>query len=186
MVISRVNGRCFRANGTSQACRWGHAGWGCICRLAVAAKVFWKWHGRPARGTGEFLRHGQDAHATLEDRQTGDAPAGRGRSLGPATNVAEAPLGRGDDRVHDVPRLVKFRSTSALLTSPVHASSLIPVFSDPPVSLPPSEPLTFTDQLRWFAEEVLPHEQPLRSYLRQSLPSLADTADGTQPTGSGC
>jgi len=47
---------------------------GRICRLAVAAKVFWKWHGRPARGMGEFLGHGQDAHATLEDRQPGDAP----------------------------------------------------------------------------------------------------------------
>ncbi len=75
---------------------------------------------------------------------------------------------------------MKFRSTSAFLTSHVRASSLIPVFSDPSVSLPPSEPLTFTDQSRWFAEEVLPHEQPLRSYLRQSLPSLADVDDLVQ------
>lgn len=36
------------------------------------------------------------------------------------------------------------------------------------------------DQSRWFAEEILPHEQPLRSYLRQSLPSLADVDDCVQ------
>ena len=40
--------------------------------------------------------------------------------------------------------------------------------------------MTFSDQSRWFAEEVLPHEQPLRSYLRQSLPSLADVDDLVQ------
>jgi RNA polymerase sigma-70 factor (ECF subfamily) len=45
---------------------------------------------------------------------------------------------------------------------------------------PPPEPITFNDQSRWFAEEVLPHEQPLRSYLRQSLPSLADVDDLVQ------
>lgn len=49
-----------------------------------------------------------------------------------------------------------------------------------PVSSPPSEPITFSEQSRWFAEEVLPHEQPLRSYLRQSLPSLADVDDLVQ------
>jgi RNA polymerase sigma-70 factor (ECF subfamily) len=36
------------------------------------------------------------------------------------------------------------------------------------------------DQARWFTEEVLPHEPPLRSYLRQSLPSLADVDDLVQ------
>ncbi len=48
------------------------------------------------------------------------------------------------------------------------------------VSSPTPEPLVFGDQSRWFAEEVLPHEQPLRSYLRQSLPSLADVDDLVQ------
>jgi RNA polymerase sigma factor (sigma-70 family) len=48
------------------------------------------------------------------------------------------------------------------------------------VSVPTSEPITCTDQSRWFAEEVLPHEPPLRSYLRQSLPSLADVDDLVQ------
>lgn len=48
------------------------------------------------------------------------------------------------------------------------------------MNTPPSEPFTLTDQSRWFAEEVLPHEQPLRSYLRQSLPSLADVDDLVQ------
>ena len=48
------------------------------------------------------------------------------------------------------------------------------------MSPPPTEQLTFNDQSRWFAEEVLPHEQPLRSYLRQSLPSLADVDDLVQ------
>jgi RNA polymerase sigma factor (sigma-70 family) len=48
------------------------------------------------------------------------------------------------------------------------------------VSAPPSEHVTFNDQSRWFAEEILPHEQPLRSYLRQSLPSLADVDDLVQ------
>jgi RNA polymerase sigma factor (sigma-70 family) len=42
------------------------------------------------------------------------------------------------------------------------------------------DPIVFSDQSRWFAEEVLPHEQPLRSYLRQSLPSLADVDDLVQ------
>ncbi len=48
------------------------------------------------------------------------------------------------------------------------------------MSPPPTEPITFNDQTRWFAEEVLPHEPPLRSYLRQSLPSLADVDDLVQ------
>lgn len=48
------------------------------------------------------------------------------------------------------------------------------------VSAPHTEPLALTDQSRWFADEVLPHEQPLRSYLRQSLPSLADVDDLVQ------
>ena len=48
------------------------------------------------------------------------------------------------------------------------------------MNAPPTEPLAFNDQSRWFAEEVLPHEQPLRSYLRQSLPSLADVDDLVQ------
>lgn len=45
---------------------------------------------------------------------------------------------------------------------------------------PSPDPLAFSDQSRWFAEEVLPHEQPLRSYLRQSLPTLADVDDLVQ------
>jgi RNA polymerase sigma-70 factor (ECF subfamily) len=53
-------------------------------------------------------------------------------------------------------------------------------FGRSPVSSPPTEPITFSDQSRWFAEEVLPHEQPLRSYLRQSLPTLADVDDLVQ------
>ena len=52
--------------------------------------------------------------------------------------------------------------------------------SRPHVSAPSSEPITCTDQSRWFTEEVLPHEPPLRSYLRQSLPSLADVDDLVQ------
>lgn len=48
------------------------------------------------------------------------------------------------------------------------------------MNAPPPEPIVFTDQSRWFAEEVLPHEQPLRSYLRQSLPTLADVDDLVQ------
>lgn len=48
------------------------------------------------------------------------------------------------------------------------------------VSSPPTEHITFNDQSRWFAEEVLPHEQPLRSYLRQSLPTLSDVDDLVQ------
>ena len=48
------------------------------------------------------------------------------------------------------------------------------------VSAPPSEDIPFSEQSRWFADEVLPHEQPLRSYLRQSLSSLADVDDLVQ------
>ena len=48
------------------------------------------------------------------------------------------------------------------------------------MSPPPTEQFTFNDQSRWFTEEVLPHEQPLRSYLRHSLPSLADVDDLVQ------
>lgn len=49
-----------------------------------------------------------------------------------------------------------------------------------PVNPFPSKPLDRTDQARWFAEEVQPHEAPLRSYLRRSLPSLADVDDLVQ------
>ena len=48
------------------------------------------------------------------------------------------------------------------------------------MSPPPTDQVAFNDQTRWFAEEVLPHEQPLRSYLRQSLPTLADVDDLVQ------
>jgi len=42
------------------------------------------------------------------------------------------------------------------------------------VSAPPSE------QARWFAEEVQPHERSLRSYLRSIFPSLPDVDDFVQ------
>jgi DNA-directed RNA polymerase specialized sigma24 family protein len=64
------------------------------------------------------------------------------------------------------------RGTSRALLNPIRVASL--------VSSTPTEPVAFNDQSRWFAEEVLPHEQPLRSYLRQSLPSLADVDDLVQ------
>lgn len=48
------------------------------------------------------------------------------------------------------------------------------------MSSPSTERLALDDQSRWFAEEVLPHEPPLRSYLRQSLPSLPDVDDLVQ------
>ena len=41
-------------------------------------------------------------------------------------------------------------------------------------------PPTDSKTSRWFAEEVQPHEAPLRSYLRRSLPSLADVDDLVQ------
>jgi len=37
-----------------------------------------------------------------------------------------------------------------------------------------------SDQARWFAEEVKPHERALRSYLSQSLPTAADVDDLVQ------
>jgi RNA polymerase sigma factor (sigma-70 family) len=48
----------------------------------------------------------------------------------------------------------------------------------PVTAVNPPEPVT--DSTRWFAEEVQPHEAPLRSYLRRSLPSLADVDDLVQ------
>ena len=48
------------------------------------------------------------------------------------------------------------------------------------MSPPPTDPAAFDEQTRWFAREVLPYEPPLRSYLRQSLPSLADVDDLVQ------
>lgn len=42
------------------------------------------------------------------------------------------------------------------------------------------EPIDGAANARWFTEEVLPHEPPLRSYLRQSLPTLADVDDLVQ------
>jgi RNA polymerase sigma factor (sigma-70 family) len=44
----------------------------------------------------------------------------------------------------------------------------------------PLEQIDCADQARWFAEEVQPHERPLRSYLRQSLPTLEDVDDLVQ------
>lgn len=49
-----------------------------------------------------------------------------------------------------------------------------------PVNPSPLDPPDCAAQARWFAEEVQPHERPLRSYLRQSLPSLADVDDLAQ------
>ncbi|MEX2045179.1 MAG: RNA polymerase sigma factor [Opitutus sp.] len=37
-----------------------------------------------------------------------------------------------------------------------------------------------SEQARWFAEEVQPHELPLRSYLRRAVSSLADVDDLVQ------
>ncbi len=65
---------------------------------------------------------------------------------------------------------IKFDSTSRPRASHVRLR----------VNLPPTEHVTFSEQSRWFTDEVLPHEQPLRSYLRQSLPSLADVDDLVQ------
>lgn len=58
--------------------------------------------------------------------------------------------------------------------------SVVVFAGKPPVSHLRPEPLILDDQSRWFAEEVLPHEPPLRSYLRQSLPSFADVDDIVQ------
>ena len=41
-------------------------------------------------------------------------------------------------------------------------------------------PETETDQARWFAEEVHPHESSLRSYLKFSFPSVRDVDDVVQ------
>jgi RNA polymerase sigma-70 factor (ECF subfamily) len=41
-------------------------------------------------------------------------------------------------------------------------------------------PLTNSEQTRWFAEEVQPHEPSLRSYLRQLFPSFPDIDDLVQ------
>ncbi|MGH7958313.1 MAG: RNA polymerase sigma factor [Opitutaceae bacterium] len=41
-------------------------------------------------------------------------------------------------------------------------------------------PAPFADQIRWFAEEVSPHDARLRFYLRRSFPSLRDVDDIAQ------
>jgi RNA polymerase sigma-70 factor (ECF subfamily) len=52
------------------------------------------------------------------------------------------------------------------------------------VSLPSSvsEELSSTDQSRWFAEEIQPHEPALRAWLRNRFPSLSDIDDLIQET----
>lgn len=68
----------------------------------------------------------------------------------------------------------KIRSTLAT------GGSLLPPKPTRPLSSPRPDPLNFDEQSRWFADEILPHERPLRSYLRQSLPTLADVDDLVQ------
>jgi RNA polymerase sigma factor (sigma-70 family) len=75
--------------------------------------------------------------------------------------------------VRDVPQ-IRLDFDDELVTCPASTA-----FSYP-VSSPSTEPLTLNDQSRWFAEEVLPHERPLRSYLQRSLPSMADVDDLVQ------
>lgn len=49
--------------------------------------------------------------------------------------------------------------------------------SSPPTS---SELSPSTDQTRWFAEELQPHEPALRAYLHRKFPTLADVDDFVQ------
>ncbi len=46
----------------------------------------------------------------------------------------------------------------------------------PPEPIPPDE----TEQVRWFANEVQPHERALRAYLRASFPVVRDVDDVVQ------
>jgi RNA polymerase sigma-70 factor (ECF subfamily) len=45
---------------------------------------------------------------------------------------------------------------------------------------PDPQPAAHPDQARWFAEEVQPHEGPLRAYLHRTFPSLQDIDDLVQ------
>lgn len=46
--------------------------------------------------------------------------------------------------------------------------------------MPPEIPTSDTEHARWFADEVQPHEQALRSYLKKSFPSVHDVDDVVQ------
>ena len=45
------------------------------------------------------------------------------------------------------------------------------------MSVPPSEPLPCAEPLRWFAEEVQPHDASLKAYLRTAFPSVTGEVD---------
>lgn len=70
--------------------------------------------------------------------------------------------------------------TTSLSTQHFFAYLHLPQHRKNSVSLPPSD----QELARWFAEEVQPHERPLRSYLCKSLPSAADAEDVMQDTYS--
>lgn len=45
------------------------------------------------------------------------------------------------------------------------------------MSVPPSEPVPSADPLRWFSEEVQPHDASLKAYLRAAFPSVTGEVD---------
>jgi RNA polymerase sigma-70 factor (ECF subfamily) len=69
------------------------------------------------------------------------------------------------------PHLVAARSIPAVNSSPASPASCAP-----PCLLAPVE------ELRWFKEEIRPHERELRAYLRGRFPSLGDVDDLVQET----
>lgn len=50
----------------------------------------------------------------------------------------------------------------------------------PPEPLPPQS----SERVRWFANEVQPHEPALRAYLRNSFPVVRDVDDVVQGSGA--
>lgn len=60
------------------------------------------------------------------------------------------------------------------------SAGLIPVINSSRVGPPPQAMPPPTDQARWFSQEVQPHEQDLRAWLRRRFPDATDVDDVVQ------
>lgn len=106
------------------------------------------------------------------------------RHLPKKDTVPAAAAGGGSARNRGKPRNERFqnaqrRRSNWLATAPSLAHTPFRHYFFV-VSAPPANQPSATDPVRWFTEEVEPHEPSLRSYLRGSFPAVRDIDDVVQ------
>ena len=121
------------------------------------------------------LQSDQQSNTSLRALRVGGAPVCSAPPQGPVSGRQTFHHGETNFRTRyirggDCSAKVRWRSPPSRLRFPRAADLCLPTPPQLPVVMPPPN----TEQARWFAEEVLPHEPALRGYLRSQFPAIDD------------